>query len=716
MALVPSGNSTDTKAEGGGLLGSVLSGVFGFGLPVLKRVLLWYGNVVHKSLAIQLNRQFSRYGEWIPTSNGYSFVPKPEYSDSLPDQANTTRGDFDYKNLQPLAEGAEGLANWLWSKRRRPKTGGHKVVPYSGPKIEEIDMYRPRAPRPAPAAKRPVAHLDALMTTGRLPPVAKAPPRGRVAAAPNRKSPVEVHQDVVSALHAEHSLPKEQRLAARQSLIEKNREAAVNHSAVMTTLYNKRRPAYSTPRGRYGERAYGIMKNLGGTRKQRDLWNGRAQAYRARTFSSASAYGSNYTQAPGVFKEQKDGIKFSKTEYLAEVTSQAVFDQLEYEINPGVAATFPFLSQLAKLFQEYIFVKLKFIVRPRVSTTSSCGLFQAVLTNVKTPAPTSVQEIMTITGATESVSYKPRSCNLSPADLQLTGPTRAVRTGALTNTENADLYDVGRYFLARSGGDITLDDDVVGDLYVSYTIYLMNPIPDVLTLDPQVNDCLSLAAFTTSDFAQNANILITEEVWTPGMDSDGWWFSSDSSRLWLTKSSTSDAAVLTIPKGGFIFTWYAKINMNVAAAAPIAFSTSQVTTTSGTVVYNMSPLSATTVLADNVNDVRFWGVFLVEVQSESAVITMTPKVNNIDCVVSDFGFQINQVDMTVYDNFPSSLIPFDQPALDKKEMKEIKETQKEVDQLRDQLEAVTKLVRGMKLIQDHPIPPIAEKIPSGKKF
>jgi len=705
MALVPAKETALTQSGGSSLISSVLSGVFGFGLPVLKRVLLWYGNVVHKSLAIQLNRQFSKYGEWVPTSTGYSFIPKPEYSDSLPDQGTTTRGDFDYKNLEPLAEGAEGAANWLWSKRRRPETGGNKVVPYSGPKIEEIDMYRPRAPRVAPAAKRPVAHLDALMTTGRMPRVtrsavavpAKAPPRGRSAAAPvHRVSPVENHMQVTADLQAEHSLPKEQRLAARQTIVQER--------------YSKRRPVYNYP-GHYGKGDYKAIQAIGGDRKRRDIWSGRGRAYARH--ASPLAVGSSYTQKFGKMTEQKDGITFSKKELLAEVTSQSAFNLLTYVINPGLATTFPFLSQIAKLFQEYIFVKLKFYVAPRVATTSSCGLFQAMLTNFKVPAPTSVQELMTITGATESASYKPRSIRISPEDLQLTGPTRAVRVSALDNVENSDLYDVGRFFLARSGGDATLNDDAVGDLYVSYTVKLFNPIPDVASLAPQ-EGYHWICIWKADSSLQNTAIKPVTTSYNPTEPTaHPEWQSSNDQIAWCTQDDPSDATFVTLPQGAYVLNWYAKCDMGVAGY-PVLFGDPEVTVFSGTVTQNYSPLTATTTQCLNVNDSRLWGWIGFNVTTSTAVIALNPQVANIDCVVLDFGIQIHAVDPQVYDNWPNSLEPEVSTLV--KEQEEIKKNHKEVESLKDQVDALTKLVRGMKLIQDHPIPPVAQKIPSGKKF
>jgi len=167
-------------------------------------------------------------------------------------------------------------------------------------------------------------------------------------------------------------------------------------------------------------------------------------------------------------------------EYLGEILGSTTFTvQHVYDINPGLSYTFPWLSEIARSFQEY---RVKGMVFHYVPTSGSAisGTNPAVgsvmiQTSYRATdnQPASKVEMMNEYWAAESAPNEafchPIECDPkeNPFNVQY------VRSGALPATENQLMYDLGRTFVATSGQPAS--GNAVGDLWVSYEVELKKP-------------------------------------------------------------------------------------------------------------------------------------------------------------------------------------------------------------------------------------------------
>jgi len=167
-------------------------------------------------------------------------------------------------------------------------------------------------------------------------------------------------------------------------------------------------------------------------------------------------------------------------EYLGEITSATAFTvRHQYDINPGLSYTFPWLSTIASQFQEYRIKGMVFHYVPTSgmynSTSSALGsvMIQTSYRSVDA-APTSKIEMLNEYWATESSPAEafchPIECDPkeNPFNIQY------VRTGSLPSGENQLMYDLGRTFVAVSG--VSNSTTVLGDLWVTYEVELKKPV------------------------------------------------------------------------------------------------------------------------------------------------------------------------------------------------------------------------------------------------
>lgn len=167
-------------------------------------------------------------------------------------------------------------------------------------------------------------------------------------------------------------------------------------------------------------------------------------------------------------------------EYLGEITSAQAFTvRHQYDLNPGLSYTFPWLATIASQFQEY---RVKGMVFHYVPTSGIFNSSSAALGSVMIQtsyrateaAPASKVEMLNEYWATESSPAEgfchPIECDPkeNPFNVQY------VRTGALPSAENQLMYDLGRTFVAVSG--MSNSTTVLGDLWVTYEVELKKPI------------------------------------------------------------------------------------------------------------------------------------------------------------------------------------------------------------------------------------------------
>lgn len=151
----------------------------------------------------------------------------------------------------------------------------------------------------------------------------------------------------------------------------------------------------------------------------------------------------------------------------------------EFELNPGLESTFPWLSSIAQQYQEYSWRGMVFHYKPTsgnsvASTNTALGNVMVHTDyRVTAPAPVSKVELLNEYFASDSIPSEefchPIECDPkeNPYNVQY------VRTGAVPSGEDPKTYDLGITRIATKG--IPAAATVLGEIWVSYEVELKKP-------------------------------------------------------------------------------------------------------------------------------------------------------------------------------------------------------------------------------------------------
>lgn len=171
-------------------------------------------------------------------------------------------------------------------------------------------------------------------------------------------------------------------------------------------------------------------------------------------------------------------VRIKHREYLGDITGSTAFSSRAYLLQPGSTVTFPWLSQIAKGFQQYKFHGLVFCFNSTSasalnSTNTALGtLIMATQYNVNRPTFTSKMEME---GYEFSCATKPSESLMHPIECdpkQLVMEDLYIRSGAVPSNEDARLYDMGKFQVATVGMQAAAN---IGELWVTYDIELLKP-------------------------------------------------------------------------------------------------------------------------------------------------------------------------------------------------------------------------------------------------
>lgn len=172
-------------------------------------------------------------------------------------------------------------------------------------------------------------------------------------------------------------------------------------------------------------------------------------------------------------------IHVKHKEYLGDITSSTAFSSLSFDINPGLASSFPWLSAVASNYQEYAFLGLVYTYVSTSadalnSTNTALGkIAMATDYNAINPSYTSVVQML----ATEFSNYGKPNLDLMHAVECAPGmrPTllQYVRTGPVPANADERLYDLGNFQIAAQGMQATAN---IGGLWATYDIMLCKPV------------------------------------------------------------------------------------------------------------------------------------------------------------------------------------------------------------------------------------------------
>lgn len=287
--------------------------------------------------------------------------------------------------------------------------------------------------------------------------------------------------------------------------------ASTAPSAINTRM--AQRKAYLQTIGRGGYTGPGAFWN-----KAERFWKGRvANAIKDRAIGAIKGTGAYYNglfpnestsvvpSFDGGAQDELGGIVFSNKEYLGSITATNAFDNTAWELNPGLASTFPFLSQLAANYQEYAFVQLAFVYKTQLSEVTASGSIGSIIMchnqNPNEDAFRTKSVMLQKIGSISEVPTRDIVCGIEcdPSKIaNMSNGGKYTRVGEIPSGSTKEQYDWGTFQLATDGMPSANEGQVQGELWVSYTVMLRQPILYAATGKSILSDSFMIQNYTTA--------------------------------------------------------------------------------------------------------------------------------------------------------------------------------------------------------------------------
>lgn len=176
----------------------------------------------------------------------------------------------------------------------------------------------------------------------------------------------------------------------------------------------------------------------------------------------------NMTTSPG----ERGSVRVRHREYIQDVNGSVAFAVTSLPLNPGMSTCFPWLSEMAQLFESYRFRGLRFVYETQKSASTNGTVLMSVDFDAADSAPTTKQQIMSYEGAVRSGVWQECRYDAKPSSLHKFGPQKFVRGAALAANQDIKTYDAGNLYIATQG---CADATAIGELYVEYDVDLVTP-------------------------------------------------------------------------------------------------------------------------------------------------------------------------------------------------------------------------------------------------
>lgn len=179
-----------------------------------------------------------------------------------------------------------------------------------------------------------------------------------------------------------------------------------------------------------------------------------------------------------VMHSSSETITFRHREYICDVNSSIAFQTTRFNINPGLAASFPYLSAIAQNFQEYKFKGLVYEFKSTSadslnSTNTSLGQVMMAC-QYQSDAANFVNKVQLL-NEMWATDGKPSQNLILPIECDPKENIYAlqyVRSGAVPTGQDQKMYDMAIVTVATQGSQAAAN---VGELWVTYEVELYKP-------------------------------------------------------------------------------------------------------------------------------------------------------------------------------------------------------------------------------------------------
>jgi len=195
---------------------------------------------------------------------------------------------------------------------------------------------------------------------------------------------------------------------------------------------------------------------------------------KGKTTAAAAAYALGQgAREPKVINKGRDGIRIVHRELVGSITGSVAFAIAQtVALNPGIAASFPWLATQAQGWEQYRFHMLRFCYYSRTGSSTPGSMMLIPDYDAADAAPDTESIASAYRDVQEQAPWVPEfCCQLNVKAMHPDGNRKFVRVGALAANLDIKTYDVGNFFAATTDGTAVN----WGKLWVEYDCELFVP-------------------------------------------------------------------------------------------------------------------------------------------------------------------------------------------------------------------------------------------------
>jgi hypothetical protein len=182
-----------------------------------------------------------------------------------------------------------------------------------------------------------------------------------------------------------------------------------------------------------------------------------------------------------VHKFGPSSIRVTHREYIADIDATTSFSNLSIPIQPGLDSSFPWLSSIAKNFEQYringMIFQFKSTASDAIASTTNLGLGQVIMATDYNAADAAYVNSPQMLGSMFSNSAKPSETFLHAIECdpsQQVTKAHYVRTGNPPSGTDIRLYDHGNFQIATE--NMPANYSGMGQLWVTYDVSFAKPV------------------------------------------------------------------------------------------------------------------------------------------------------------------------------------------------------------------------------------------------
>ena len=183
--------------------------------------------------------------------------------------------------------------------------------------------------------------------------------------------------------------------------------------------------------------------------------------------AAAAAYSSSYRGKAPSITQTPNSCRVVHRELISSITGSVGFAVgAQFEINPGLSTTFPWLALMAQAWEQYEFNSLKFHYVTRTGTNVPGSVMLVPDYDAADSAPADEATASSYQDAIEDAPWRDITCPLRKVSMNGGRTRHFVRQTALAANLDVKTYDVGKFFV------LTTDGTAVswGKLWVEYDV------------------------------------------------------------------------------------------------------------------------------------------------------------------------------------------------------------------------------------------------------